>query len=290
MTRPLTVWLMPLALALAATVTSPAAEVADAARAALASSADSVVAVRLVVKMKMNMQGQSQDSEQKIELNATVIDPAGLAVTSASQLDPTIALKSVLGHMGQQAAMIQVDSEIKETTVLLADGTEVEADIVLTDKDLDLAFVRLRDAKQKLPAATLAKRAAPARPLDAVFVIGRADKAANRTSTASVGAIKCFVKGPQPYYLTDAETATNVGCLVYAADGSPLGVVVSKIAMGGEGGAEGMMAMLTMISKPNELMPVHVVRPVEQEMELATQALTAKPAGDAAPKTESVAP
>jgi hypothetical protein len=274
-----------LALALAASHYAAAADLADAARAALASSSDSVLAVRLVVKLKMNMQGQSQDAEQKIEVDATVIDPSGLAVTSASLLDPTAALKGMLAKMGPQAAMIQLDSEVKETAVLLPDGSEADADILLTDKDLDIAFVRVRDAKQKFAAATLAKRAAPAKPLDGVFVIGRTDKAANRTPTASIGAVKCFVKGPQPYYLVDSETASNAGCLVYGADGAPLGLVVSKPAAAAEGGSEGMLGMLSMMGNPQALAPTRIVRPVEQVMELATQAAQAKPGAEqAAPK------
>jgi hypothetical protein len=270
--------LIPLALAIAATVPVGAAELVDAARAALASSADTVVAVRVVVKVKMNANGQSQDTEDKIEANATVIDPAGLAVTSAAQLDPTAAVKNVLNRMGQ-GAMVKLESEIKETAVLMADGTEADADIVLTDPDLDLAFIRLRDAKQKLTAAALAKRDVPAKPLDGVFVLGRTDKSANRTATAALGALKCYVKGPQPYYLADAETSTNIGCLVYTADGAPLGLVVSKAAPPADGAGAGPLAMLSMITKPNELMPVRIVRPIDQLAELATQALQApKPA------------
>jgi hypothetical protein len=278
------------ALALAVSATAVAADLAEAARAALASAADSVLAVRVVVKLKMNMQGQSQDAEQKIEVNATVIDPAGLAVTSASLLDPTAAIKGVLAKMGQQGAMFQIDSEVKETAVLLPDGSEADADIVLTDKDLDLAFVKVRDAKQKFAAVTLAKRATPAKPLDGLFTIGRADKSANRASTAALGTVKCYVKGPQPYYLVDAETGTNAGCLVYGADGAPLGLVVSKPASGGDAGAgEGMLGMLTMMGNPAALVPAKIVRPTEQVMELATQAMQAKP-GAAAPEPKAATP
>ena len=168
---------------LLAAVAAHAADLRDTARAALDTSADAVLSVRLVVKLKM----QGQESEQKIEVNATVIDPAGLLVTSASQLDPTATVKALVARMGQQGAGFQIDSEIKETMVLLPSGTEAEADVTMTDNDLDLAFIRLRDKTQKLSSVGLVKREAVAKPLDDCFVIGRTGKAANRTPFAALG-------------------------------------------------------------------------------------------------------
>lgn len=271
------------------------ANVREAARAAIDTADDSVIALRVVAKLKLNAQGQSQDMEQKLEVVATAIEP-GLAVTSASGVDPSGSMKAMLSKLGQGSALA-ISAEIKETALLLADGTEVEADIVLSDPELDLAFVRPRDAAVKLVPVKLAARSTPAKPLDELFLIGRTGKATNRSTIAALGMVTAWVKGPQPYYLVDEAIAAHPGCIAYGTDGAALGLVVSRKAAEESGGNQ-LTAMLALMGDKSALGPQRIVRPVDQILELAGQAKQApkpeagaeaeKPA-DAKPKADDEA-
>ncbi|MGD0091670.1 MAG: serine protease [Planctomycetota bacterium] len=246
-----------------------AADISETARATAVQAQKAVVTIRLVVKIKMSMMGQSQDHEQKVEATGTVIDPAGLTVADASTVDPTSMMKSMFG------GAYKVDSEIKETLILLEDGTEVEADVVLNDTDLGLAFIRPRDAARKFDAVTLKPRPTPPQLLDNIFVVGRLGKNGNRAAALSLDTIQALVKGPRPFYV--ADKTSHPGCVVYSADGEPLGVQVMKQrprAVGDDGGGMGLGMMTRMGDMRDAIIPI--IRPVNDVIEIAAQAKEAK--------------
>ncbi len=247
-------------------------DIRDTARSVAESARKSVVTVRVVIKLKMAMQGQSQDQEQKLESVGTVIDPSGLTVVSASAVDSSSTIASLLKRFGQQ---VDISSEVKETTLLLDDGTEVESDIVLKDADLDLAFVRPRDAKLTLDAVELKAPKTQARPLDQVFAIGRLGKVANRATTLTLGEIRAYVKGPQPFYVADDTISANAGSMAYAADGSPLGLFVTKRAVESDDAA-GMLGMLSLVSRRSDPSALVIVRPTQAILDLVPQAKRAE--------------
>ena len=75
-------------------------DIRAAARALAAKSSKAVVTVELVVTVRGGgMMGGGGDEEQEIEVVGTVIDPSGLTVVSASEIDPTTMLKALLGGM-----------------------------------------------------------------------------------------------------------------------------------------------------------------------------------------------
>jgi S1-C subfamily serine protease len=216
------------ACALAASSLLHAGDIKDAARAAAEKAGASVVTVRVVASVKLNMQGQNIDQEQKSELCGTVVDPGGLTVVSASMLDPSAMLKKFL--MGAK-----IEIAVKETTLILGDGTEVPAEVVLKDSDLDFAFIRPKEAGKTFSAVALKPRASAAKLVDDVFVVGRLGKEGNRSTAVELGTVRALVKGPRPYYVCSAEVSQNAGCMVYTADGEPLGVVVQKAPAGAGG-------------------------------------------------------
>ena len=268
--------LMVLSACILVSPTSNAADIKETARATAQKYQKAVVTVRLVAKIKVSMMGQNQDQEQKIEATGTVIDPSGLTVTDATSIDPSSMAKSVLGVLGGMG--LKLDSEIKETAILLEDGTEVEADVVLKDTELGLVFVRPRDASRKFDAVTLKTRNVQPQLLDSVFVVGRLGKNANRAAALSFDTIRAIVKGPRSFFVCDKETQSNLGCIAFSADGEPLGVYVMKPkpqAAGEEGGsAAGLAALTRMGEMKDALMPI--IRPVNDVMEIAEQAKKAK--------------
>jgi hypothetical protein len=236
------------------------------ARAVLASAADANVTVRCVMKIKVTYAGQKQDQEQKVEMNAVTIDPTGLFVTTAAQLDPGARLAAM--STGSRRQQYTMDTEIKDLRVLLADGTEHAAEIALTDIDLDLAFLRLKQQADHLATVSFADPAPASLPLDDIFVLGRASKEANRTPLLCQGRITCRVKGPEPYYLCDQSLAANVGCMVYDGAGRPIGLQVRNPPAGDGNASNGMF-----LSGQSGFQTV--IRPVDQILDLAKQARTA---------------
>lgn len=231
------------------------------ARSTAEQSGRAVVTVRLVLKLKLS----GQEHEQKMEVPGVVIDPSGLTVASASSIDPSGALRRMVDAQRQR---VTLESEVKETVLLLEDGTELDAVVVLKDTDLDLAFIRPRDAGLKLSAIALKPRAGTVPLLTRIFVLGRLGKLGNRALGVATGEVRAFVRGPAPYYVTDGETSGFVGSLAYTADGVPLGIFVKRFAtsIDGQAGGRGSDSVMT------------VLRPVDKVLELAAQARTIPPA------------
>jgi S1-C subfamily serine protease len=245
-----------LVAALTLLVTSAAPDIESAARATAEQNGKSVVTVRLVLKLKAG----GQEHEQKVEAPGVVIDPTGLTVASASSIDPSGAFRRMVDAQRQR---MNIESEVKEPVILLEDGTELEAAVVLKDTDLDLAFIRPRDAGLKLPAVALKPRSGTVPLLTRIYVLGRLSKLGNRALSVATGEVRAYVRGPAPYYVADGESSAFVGSLAYTADGVPLGVFVKRFATTiDSSGGRGSDSVMT------------VLRPVDKVLELAAQART----------------
>ena len=254
--------------------TSPAlaADLAAVGRATAEKNRRAVISIRIVLKLKIGFGGQAQDQEQKVEVAGVVIDPSGLTLASAASIDPSGALRKMAGG---QASRMKLESEVKETTLLLEDGTEVEAEVVLKDTDLDLAFLKPREPGRLFAAVTLKPRTGAVPLLTPIFVVGQLGKLASRALAVSTGEIRAYVRGPAPYYVTDGETSSYTGSVAFTADGVPLGVFVNRFSASpdsrggamfdGAFGRSGSDAVIT------------VLRPVDKVLELAAQARAMKP-------------
>ncbi|HZX41416.1 MAG TPA: serine protease [Myxococcaceae bacterium] len=243
------------ALGLFAVLVTAAPDLESTARSTAEQSGKAVVTVRLVLKLKVG----GQEHEQKMEVPGVVIDPSGLTVASASSIDPSGAIRRMVDSQRQR---VTLESEVKETVILLEDGTELDAALVLKDSDLDLAFIRPRDAGLKLPAVTLRPRSGTVPLLTHIFVLGRLGKLGNRALAVATGEVRAYVRGPAPYYLTDGETSAFASSLAYTGDGVPLGLFVKRFAtnIDSQGGGRGSDSVMT------------VLRPVDKVIELAAQA------------------
>ncbi len=261
-----------LAATLLVGLTSPAAELRSTGRATAEKVRGAVVTIRIVLKLKIGFGGQAQDQEQKVEVAGVVIDASGLTVASAASIDPSGALRKMAGG---QASRMKVESEVKETTLLLEDGTEVEMDVVLKDTDLDLAFLKPREAGRHFTAVTMRPRTGTVPLLTPIFVVSRLGKLTSRALAVATGEIRASVRGPAPYYVTDAETAAFVGSVAYTADGVPLGVFVNRFSSSPDGRSSGMFDGA--FGRSGSDVVLSVLRPVDKVLELAAQARALPP-------------
>jgi len=276
-------WIICLAMA-AVSFTARADDAAKAGRDVLAKSQGAVVTVKLAIKQSMSMGGRDSKSESKTDTTGTVIDPSGLTVVSLATTDPGSMVKDAyaraIASRGGDMSQFKFESELSDVKIVLADGTEIPADVVLRDKDLDLAYLRPSDKPAKpLPFIDL-KRDAKAQILDEVIVVNRLNQAANRAPAISVGRIEAIVDKPRTFYLLGGSMwGYSLGAPVFSLDGKLVGILFLRSAK-----SQGDQSSGFMFSNLNQLGMMPIILPAADIVDGARQALDAKaPAAEEKP-------
>jgi hypothetical protein len=264
-----------LALALAS-FTAWADDATKSGRDILAKSQGAVVTVKLAIKQSMSFSGRDSKSESKTETTGTVIDPSGLTVVSLATTDPSSTVKDAYARAitarGGDMSQFKFESELSDVKIVLADGTEMAADVVLRDKDLDLAYLRPSDKPAKPLAFIDLKRDAKAQILDEVIVLNRLSQAANRAPAVSIGRIEAVVEKPRmAYLLGQAMWGYSLGSPVFALDGKLLGILLLRSAKTQADQSSGFI-----FSNLNQLGMMPVILPASDIVDGAKQALEAK--------------
>jgi len=253
---------------LALAVPARADELAEKGRDIFKKNQHAVVTVQAV--LKMSRAGRSSENRQ--ELTGTVVDPSGLTVLALSACDPSEMYQRMTAGESSQD---KLETEVTDIKILLADGAELPAEMVLRDKDLDLAFIRPK-AKPATPMAAVdLAKSAPAQLLDQVITLNRLNSAAGRAYSASVERISAVIQKPRTFYIPDSTaTATTLGSPAFALDGNVVGVMVMRAVTSKGGGGRGMRDNMTSI-----------ILPAEDILKAAKQAPEAK--GEPAKKDEA---
>jgi hypothetical protein len=217
-------------------------ELADKGREIFKKNKSAVVTVQVVLKTKYSMQGMGgQANESKQDLTGTVVDPSGLTVLALSATDPGSLIQNMMAGMSGEDAKFKLDTELSDVKILLDDGTELPAEVVLRDKDLDLAFARPKTKPASPMAAVDLSKSATVQVLDQVITLNRLGQAAGRAHAASVERISAVVQKPRLFYIPDSGmTSTTLGSPAFALDGSILGVFVMRSINTTSGGGMGM--------------------------------------------------
>ena len=228
-------------------LSSPADEVGEKGRVIFKNSQHAVVTVQVVIKVSYS--GGSRSTENRQEIIGTVVDPSGLTVVALSACDPS----DMYQRMVAQSSQYKVDIEVTDLKILLDDGTEVPAQIVLRDKDLDLAFIRPKSKPASpMPAVDFSK-SAPAQVLDEVITLNRLNSAAGRAYAVSVERISAVIQKPRTFYIPDSRmTSTALGSPAFALDGSLVGVLVMRAVSAKSGSGGNLRDNTTSIILPAE--------------------------------------
>lgn len=223
---------------------------------------DTVVTVQLVIKTSMAFGGEEGSKrESKAEATGTVIDPSGLVVTSLSATSP----EEVLGSMipGQ----MDVSSEITDMKILLSDGKELPAKIVLRDRDLDLAFIRPTEKPTKPLTAIDLSKATKLALLDQTVTLYRLGTVASRAVAACFDRVQSIVEKPRTFYVPGlASMGASLGAPVFAMDTNVSGLLLLRTlptGMSDEGGVFSGMSGMGMM---------YIVLPAADILEAAKQA------------------
>lgn len=231
-------------LAACALVAAPsrADEIAEQGRSILGSHQDTVVTLRIVLNQKMSFPGMgSRNNESKVEATGTVIAPDGLTVMSLSETDPSALMKAMMAGSGQ-ADQLQMETEIRDVQIMLEDGTEIPAQVILRDQDLDMAFVRpIEKPEMEFPHVDLEAGGAPEY-LDPVITLNRLGSVANRAYAVSIERIQAIVERPRKFYIPgNAPTQTGLGSPVFTVEGDFVGVLLLRVVSGEASGGLGSM-------------------------------------------------
>ena len=239
------------------TLIARADEFAEKGRDVFKQNQHAVVTVQVVIKVS-GAGGRS--SESKSEITGTVVDPSGLTVLALSACDPT----EMYRRMSDDYKM---EIEVSDLKILLDDGTEMPSEIVLRDKDLDLAFVRPKTQPTASMTAIDLSKAAPAQVLDPMVTLNRLNKAAGRAYSASYERISAVVQKPRTFYIPDSSmSTTTLGSPAFGLDGKLIGIFVMRAVGGAGGGTANLRQNLTSI-----------ILPAEDILKAAKQAPEAKP-------------
>lgn len=159
----------------------------------------------------------------------------------------------------------KMDSELADVKVLTHDGNELPAEIVLRDKDLDLAFVRPKaKPATSLPALDLAK-SAKVDVLDQIIAINRLGRVAGRAYAASIIRISAVVQRPRLFYVGEGEGMSGgLGAPAFTLEGKLAGIFVMRSLKSGGGSG---MSFLSMQSSPLTA----IILPAETVKKIAAQ-------------------
>ncbi len=232
----------------------------------------------VTVKVQATIKARGQEQEQNVEVTGTMIDPSGLTVVSEQSINPAAMLTSFMSsYSRREMSDFKFESNITETIIVLDDGTEVPADVVLKDEDLDFAFIKPKETSDKFVHIPMKVRERPLEMLEDFFVIGRLGKSENRAIHLNTGMILSIVKGPRTLYVCDQEVSGNsLGCPAFGADGSAIGLFVARRNQAG-GEDNSMNAFMSLMTgKVGQSGSVWILRPVEDVLEIAHQALEPK--------------
>ena len=215
-------------------------------RTLLKERSECVTWVSATVKVEISSGGRSYPpQEQKLEALGTVLSNDGLVALSLTKVDPTA---SILSRVRGGGASVNVN--YSEVNILMQDGSEVPAKLILKDSDLDLAFLLPLKDKEKIvfqPVPKSHKKTKP-QPLDEVASLGKLSRNLYRQSTLMRGWVNAVIEKPRKYYVIDRLSA---GTPVFDASGNWLGIGVYKMVSG----------------KPTQI----VTLPAEDVLEIAEQ-------------------
>ncbi len=211
---------------------SRADEVAEKGRAILEANKSAVVTLAIVLNQKVSFGGSSSRSnEAKVEATGTVISPEGLTIMSLSETDPSSVMETMMAASGQ--SNVEMETEVRDIKIMLGDGTEVAAEVILRDKDLDMAFVRPKEKPTTPFAFVNVENAGKPDYLDQVITLNRLGQVAGREYGVSVERIQAIVKRPRLFYLPGNDpTQTGMGSPAFTLDGKFVGVFLLRVVTG----------------------------------------------------------
>ncbi len=284
MRHPLCLILIGAVVAAASLAATAADELGEKGREVFKKHQRAVVTVHVDVKISYSAPGRSTSpAELKQDLTGTVVDPSGLTIVALSSCDPSSMYETLSGGSAEASSRPKMETEVTNIRILLDDGNELPAEIVLRDKDLDLAFIRPKPKPANPLSAVDLTQSAPAQVLDQVITLNRLGQAAGRAYSASVERISAIVQKPRLFYIPDSTmTSTTLGSPAFSPDGRVVGLFVMRAIARSASSSGSSRDSLASIIVPAE----EILKSAKQVPEAKPEAKEDAKGGDAA-KPES---
>lgn len=192
----------------------------------LTEKSDSVTWVSATVRIEISAGGRSfPPSERKLEALGTVLGEDGLIVLSLNEVDPSDSIQARMRTPGD------INVNYTEVLILLPDGSEVPANFLLKDEDLDLAFIRpIQEASA--PQATSFQKVdyspdmiTELEALDEVVSLGKLGRNLYRKSTLQRGWVNAVITKPRDYLVIENVTP---GTPVFDHSGQWIGITAFR--------------------------------------------------------------
>lgn len=205
-------------------VCAGADETAEKGREVFKANHQAVVTVRATLSLSMG----GEEQENVSQCTATVIDPSGLAVLSLTMVDPSSYLQGIEGAP-------EVQSKVVSLKMILSDGAELPAEVVLRDQVLDLVFVRpVVKPAQAMPFVRLDSDSQPEL-LDQLVIILQLGQVARRAHSACVARVETVVEKPRRFYTIGMDRSMDMLCSpAFTLDGKFVGIGVMRSVEGSE--------------------------------------------------------
>jgi hypothetical protein len=253
-----------------------AADDAAAAREVAAKWGGAVVTVTITSKNGFSMPNMPSMNQQttKSEATGTVVDPSGLTVVSLAELSPDDLVSSFM----PSGTGISMSSDITDVKIRYPDGQDTPAQIVLRDKDFDLAFLRPA-IKLAVPVVAVdLTNSGIAAVADRVVDLGRLGEVADRSVSVSLPTISAVVDKPWHFYVVEGDPNGPV----FGLDGRIIGLSVLRIAPKA-GGGNSNMSPFSMLGGTGSMPMIPIILPAEQVARIAAQAPQSAPTPTAKP-------
>jgi S1-C subfamily serine protease len=228
-----------LALALVAPAAHAGSDPAATGRDLAARYDSSIVTVKTVVQQTMG----ARKGESRNTTGGVIVDKTGMTMISLSSIDPSALLKQM--YAGRIPEGTDLTAEVTDIKIVLGDQTEVDAEVVLRDPDLDIAIIRPSSAFTATVTPIDISGNAKADILDKVIVAKRLDQKADNALGVAVVQIGAVVKKPRLFYLIgDSTPMANLGSPVFTTGGALLGVMVMRTGASDAGGDRGVLGIV----------------------------------------------
>lgn len=204
--------------------------------------ADAVVTVRATVSITVTPGDQpAQTQDRTFEQLGTVVSASGQVLLAASSIDPASMMDGRMVNTQAGPMKLSAVSEVKEAFIILADGTEIPAKVMLKDKDLNLALIApITPATETFVSVDTAASEMVVS-VDEVIVLGRMDKSFDRCAKVEVDSVSAVLTKPRTFISIHIPVT---GCPVFSANGKFVGMTSGKFATGDEGESSGMIPVV----------------------------------------------
>ncbi len=183
-----------------------------------------IIRVEVVLKTTSSFGGgDSRTRDEKNEVVGTVIDPSGLTVASLASADPNATEEN------DPDSGYNVSSQVADVKLLMPDGREIPAKVVLRDKDLDLMFIRPVTKPTEPMAFVDMKDSVGVDLLDETLIVTRLGKVANRALSACIERVQSVIEKPRKFYtMSMSSMGDEYGAPVFAINGKVIGLVLYR--------------------------------------------------------------